>query len=278
MRPLSLTVRAAEPGDRYDRLNEVSFRQEVARVIESLPALFDGRYLRLSESGTLRIRNPGDSPAESMIELSSPGGSPGFVIREGDGLGGELLRWNIFSADGTLRVQAEDAGVRTEGISVGPSGQVGLGTIAPRARLSVVGDGGPSIHVSDNGAATGVYSYARYISLDVNSPGVYPALIIPNSTAARVVVAMLDSSSGSRVGAWELWVSSSPTHCVNSREIKVEPNEIIGADVYWKAAGGTAEDVDKRTLILDTTKDGFTNQFLVHVEHYARETPIQWLL
>ncbi|MCA9311117.1 MAG: hypothetical protein KDA21_07920 [Phycisphaerales bacterium] len=92
--------------------------------------------------GTGRIQLPvnSDTPDGSQILLTTPGGSPGLMLRRGDGMGGLGNQWVLYDQASTLRLGHNTAGVSDRRLMVDQLGQISVGVLssAQTARLEVV--------------------------------------------------------------------------------------------------------------------------------------------
>ncbi|MEZ4966500.1 MAG: tail fiber protein [Saprospiraceae bacterium] len=98
--------------------------------------------------GAIRSTKPGGSPDGSSIEFTSPSNLPGIVFRLGDGLGGELRRWDFrFDNDGSILLRD-----RTYDITIFKADETGALVHGTMTADNFVGDGSALTGIADDQA------------------------------------------------------------------------------------------------------------------------------
>lgn len=126
---------------------------------------------KLDVFGGIKATNPAAAPLGSDIILSSPAGDLGIIMNRGNGSGASQQRWDIkITNDNALRFRSQNT---TDYFAFTNTGNLGIGTNTPAAKLHVVGSvrmvdgtqGAGKVMVSD---ANGTASWASSSTLAPN--------------------------------------------------------------------------------------------------------------
>ncbi|RJP31585.1 MAG: hypothetical protein C4547_15360 [Phycisphaerales bacterium] len=171
-----------------------------------------------SELG-LRLYHPGASTGE--IQFGGPAGSPGIT-----GLANNGNRRDIRFSDLGLFLLSNDSPDRpspTRGMFIGESGDVGIGTYEPTARLEINGEGSAAIGLVLNqpGSSTG--------RVEIGSPTGYPGIVTFTNSGNRRDIRFTD------LGIF-LLTSNSPSRPGASTGLFIDEAGQVGAGTYEPAA------------------------------------------